>query len=148
MTFEPRNLNYRYIINSKFEKNVFAHHIGFRLTLIEPGHVEGELDIQEMHHQQSGMIHGGVTSSVADIVMGFAAYSLVGEGEGTVTSDLKIAYLRPGEGAKLIARGRVIKAGRLLYYCEADVLSVDELGTELLIARGYATMCAVKAGKK
>jgi uncharacterized protein (TIGR00369 family) len=148
MTYEPRNPDFRDTINSKFEKNVFAHHIGFRLTLVVAGHVEGELDIQEVHHQQTGMIHGGVTSTVADIVMGFAAYSLVDKGQGTVTSDLKIAYLRPGEGRKLVARGRVIKAGRLLYYCEADVLSVDELGSEVLIARGYSTMCAVKAGSR
>ncbi len=132
---------------AKFEKNIFAHHIGFNLSHIEPGFVEGELLIKDIHHQQSGMIHGGVTSTVADIVMGFAAYSLVNENEGTVTSDLKIAYLRPGEGHRLIARGRVIKPGRLLYFCEADILSVDELGTELLIARGYSTMCAVGTGE-
>jgi uncharacterized protein (TIGR00369 family) len=147
MTYEPRNLNYKQTIISKFEKNVFSHHIGFNLTRIEPGLVEGELDIKEMHQQQNGMIHGGVTSTVADIVMGFAAYSLVEEGQGTVTSDLKVAYLRPGKGNKLIARGKVIKSGNLLYYCEADVICTDELGTEILIARGYSTMCAIKPNK-
>jgi len=147
MNYETRNPNYQQTIQAKFDKNVFSHHIGFTLSHIAPGIVEGELIIKEMHLQQSGIVHGGVTSTIADIVMGFSAYTLVGEGEGTVTSDLKIAYLRPGNGQKLLARGRVIKPGRLLYYCEADIISVDELGSETLIARGYATMCAVKIGK-
>jgi uncharacterized protein (TIGR00369 family) len=145
--YEAANPNYKQTIEAKFEKNNFSHHIGFKLTRIEVGLVEGELLINEIHKQQTGLVHGGVTSTVADIVMGFAAYSLVAEGQGTVTSDLKIAYLRPGLGQKLIARGRVIKPGKLLYYCEADIICTDEFGTETLVARGYATMCAV-GGKK
>lgn len=120
------------------------HHIGFNLTKIEVGYVEGELDMQQHHEQQLGYVHGGVTATVADLVMGFAAYTLVTENEATVTSDLKIAYLRPGIGTKIIGKGRVIKAGNLLYFCEADIICFDNKGNETLIARGYSTMCAVK----
>lgn len=145
MNYESKNPNYKHIILAKFEKNIFSHHIGFNLTRVDPGIVEGELHIQKIHEQQNGMIHGGVTSTLADIVMGFAAYSLVAEGEGTVTSDLKVAYLRPGKGVKLLAKGRVIKPGNMLYYCESDIICIDQLGTETLIARGYSTMCAIKS---
>ncbi len=119
-------------------------HLGFMVTAIEAGYIEGELILHKIHTQQNGFVHGGITSTLADIVMGFAAYSLVAEGEGTVTSDLKIAYLRPGIGEKVIARGRVIKPGKLLYYCEADIICVHPEMGEVLIARGYSTMCAVK----
>jgi uncharacterized protein (TIGR00369 family) len=147
MNYEPKNPDFYNNIKAKFAKNVFSHHIGFSLTRIEPGLVEGELEMGDIHLQQSSRLHGGVTSTVADIVMGFAAYSLVADNEATVTSDLKISYLRAGMGERLIARGKVIKPGKLLYYCEADILTVDALGTEVLIARGYATMCAVSLEK-
>jgi uncharacterized protein (TIGR00369 family) len=114
------------------------------VTSIEPGYLEGELDLQQIHLQQNGFVHGGVTSTLADIVMGFSAFTLVAEGEGTVTSDLKIAYLRPGIGTKIIAKGRVIKAGNLLHYCESDIYCVHPENGEILIARGYSTMCVVK----
>lgn len=139
----PKNPLYNETIIKKLEKQFFMHHIGFNLDKIEPGMVQGSLEIQEKHLQQNGFLHGGVTSTVADLVMGFAAYTLVSENEGTVTSDLKIAYLRPGIGEKIVAEGYVIKQGNLLYYCEANIYCIN--GEEQsLIARGYSTMCAIK----
>lgn len=128
----------------KMALNHFMQHVGLRETLVEPGYMEAELVLEQKHLQQNGYVHGGVISTVADIVMGFAAYAMVEQGEGTVTSDLKIAYLRPGIGTKLIAKGRVIKPGRMLYYCEADIICTDAAGEEILIARGYSTMCVVR----
>ena len=139
----PKNPLYKETIIKKLEKQFFMNHIGFDLNKIEPGMVQGNLMIQEKHLQQNGFLHGGVTSTVADLVMGFAAYTLVSENEGTVTSDLKIAYLRPGIGEKIVAEGYVIKQGNLLYYCEANIYCIK--GEEqTLIARGYSTMCAIK----
>ncbi len=141
---QPKNPDFKQTIIKKLERQHFMHHIGFNLTKIESGCIEGELIIEEKHEQQIGFLHGGVTSTLADLVMGFAAYSLVDINEATVTSDLKIAYLRPGIGHKVIAKGRVIKAGNLLYFCEADIICIDKQGNETLIARGYSTMCAIK----
>ncbi len=141
----PKNPDYEKTIRKKLEKQFFMHHIGFDLTKITPGYVEGELFLEEKHQQQFSYTHGGVIATVADLVMGFAAYSLVESHQGTVTSDLKIAYLRPGIGDKIIGRGSVIKSGNLLHFCEADVVCINSNGEETLIARGYATMCVVKA---
>jgi uncharacterized protein (TIGR00369 family) len=144
MEYTTKNPNYKQYILYKMSLNHFMNHLGFQVTKIEPGFIEGELNLEQIHLQQNGFVHGGITSALADIVMGFAAYTLVADGEGTVTSDLKIAYLRPGKGNKVIARGRVIKPGNLLYYCEADIICVHPEKGEVLIARGYATMCRVK----
>jgi uncharacterized protein (TIGR00369 family) len=140
----PKNPDYEKNIRKKLENQHFMHHIGFNLTKITPGYVEGELILEKKHQQQFSYAHGGVTATIADLVMGFAAYSLVNIHEGTVTSDLKIAYLRPGIGSKIIGRGTVIKAGNLLHFCESDIICINENGEEILIARGYATMCTVK----
>ncbi len=141
----PKNPDFKATILKKLEKQYFMHHIGFNLTTIEPGYVEGELILEQKHQQQFGYAHGGLIATVADLVMGFAAYSLVDISEGTVTSDLKIAYLRPGIGNKIIGKGKVIKAGNLLHFCESDIICVDTNGEETLVARGYTTMCVVKA---
>lgn len=143
----PKNPAYEQTIREKLKDQHFMRHIGFDLTLITPGYVEGELNFETFHKQQNGFLHGGVTATVADLVMGFAAYTLADVDEGTVTSDLKVAYLRPGTGHKIIGKGRVIKAGNLLFYCEADIISVEASGEVVLIARGYSTMCAIKLPK-
>ena len=143
MEFQTKNPLFKQTVLNKMQVNHFMNYVGFEPTDIEPGYVEGIIRLQEHHLQQNGFVHGGVTSTVADLVMGFAAYTLVPEGEGTVTSDLKVAYLRPGVGHTVLAKGRVIKAGNLLFYCEADIYVQSEKG-EVLVARGYSTMCAVK----
>lgn len=144
MSFTSKNPDFRETVLQKMEVNHFMHHIGFKVLTIEPGYIEGELIIEHHHQQQFGFVHGGVTSTLSDLVMGFAAYTLVPEGEGTVTSDLHVSYLRPGTGVKVIAKGKVVKPGNLLYYCEADIVSVDANGSETLMARATSTMCAVK----
>lgn len=143
MVLKSKNPNFKQYVIDKMKVNHFMNFIGFELTSIDEGFVEGHIRLQQHHLQQNGFVHGGVTSTLADLVMGFAAYTLVPDGQGTVTSDLKVAYLRPGVGDTIIARGKVIKAGNLLYYCEADILVSNEEKGEVLIARGYSTMCAV-----
>jgi uncharacterized protein (TIGR00369 family) len=143
MTHLPKNPDFKNTILKKLENQFFMKHVGCQLSEIEYGKVTAEMDIQQIHLQQNGFVHGGVTSFIADLVMGFAAYSMVSENEGTVTSDLKIAYLKPGIGQKIIAKGYVIKPGNLLYYCEADIICINN-DEEILIARGYSTMCSIK----
>ncbi|MDP2176607.1 MAG: PaaI family thioesterase [Bacteroidota bacterium] len=140
---QPKNPNFKNTILKKLEKQFFMQHVECQLTEIEHGKVSAEMPIQQFHLQQNGFVHGGVTSFIADLVMGFAAYTMVSENEGTVTSDLKVAYLKPGIGQKLIARGYVIKPGNLLYFCEADIVCINN-GEETLIARAYSTMCSIK----
>jgi len=145
--FIPKNKDFRLVIDSKLERQFFMNLLKMRLTEIEPGYVTAQVDIEQIHEQQNGFVHGGLTATIADVAMGFAAFSLVEAGKGMVTSKLDIAYLKPAKNGKLIAKGSVIKAGNLLYYCEADILNVTSDG-ETLVARGYATMCSIDLPKE
>lgn len=115
------------------------HLIGADLTVITSGRVEAELDLAEQHLQQRGFAHGGLIATLADLVAGFAAVTLVPDNFGVVTSDLKISYLHPGVGKRLKAIGWVLKAGRRLHFCEAEVWC-----DELLIAKASATMAVIE----
>ncbi len=117
----------------------FMHLIGADLTVITPGRVEAELTIASQHLQQHGFTHGGLIATLADLVAGFAAVTLVPEGVGVVTSDLKISYLHPGVGQRLRAIGWVLKPGRRLHFCEAEVWC-----DELMIAKASATMAVIE----
>ncbi len=115
------------------------HHLDFRLHTVEAGFTAGELAVQPIHFQQDGFVHGGVIATVADIVAGFAAYTLVDSRQHVVTGEIKISYFSKGDGDTLIAKGRVIKPGKRLNFCEAEVFSVKD-GRETLIAKASTTM--------
>jgi uncharacterized protein (TIGR00369 family) len=98
--------------------------------------------LEEIHKQQHGMAHGGVTATIADIVAGFAAYTVIGDEQHVVTAELKVSYLHPGFGPRLRAVGTVLKAGSKLVFCEAEVYSVGE-NEPLLIAKATGTMAVI-----
>ena len=126
-------------IRRKLERQHFMHLIGASITRIEPGRIEAELTLGQQHQQQRGFAHGGLVATMADLAAGYAAVTLVPDEVGVVTSDLKVSYLNPGVGTRMRAIGWVLKAGRRLHFCEAEVWCDD-----VLVAKASATMAVVQ----
>jgi uncharacterized protein (TIGR00369 family) len=141
--WKPAEPHFIEMVKDKIEGNHFMNYIGFVINNIDAGLIEGELDLEQYHMQQMNFLHGGVTATVADIVAGFAAFTLVKKGQGVVTVDLKVSYLNPGQGSKLYAKGYVIKAGQKLFFCESELYTLKD-GQKLLIAKSSATMAVVQ----
>lgn len=137
-----QNPNYKDYVLLKVERNRFNKALGFELTSIEPGRVEGVLPVKEMHEQQNGFVHGGVIGTLCDMGCGYAAYSLVADGVQVFTTEIKVSYLRPGIGQQMKVKGWVIKPGSMFHFCEAEVYAVNN-GEEKLIAKASSTMAVV-----
>src|SRR5690606_23503200 len=100
--------------------------LGFRLTYIEPGHGEGELEIQPLLRQAWGYLHGGVSATLCDFVAGIAAFNLVRADQHVVTGEIKVSYFNPGKGDRVKAIGKVIKQGKMISFCEADIFVFND----------------------
>lgn len=133
-------------IRRKLQRQHFMHLIGADLTLIEPGRVEATLEMGQQHQQQRGFAHGGLVATLCDLAAGFAGTTLIPDDHGLVTAELKVSYLHPGLGDKLVASGWVLKAGRRLHFCEAEVRAFGGKNPAegLLIAKASATMAVVE----
>lgn len=143
---QPRNPNYKSFVEQKMEGQHFMHLLGMHLTTIEPGYIEAALDLDQKHMQQDGKVHGGVIATISDISMGFAAFTLVEADQRVVSSEVRIAFLNPGIGERLQSRGYVIKAGKRLHYCEAEIYIVHR-GQEKLIAKSSSMMAVFRPGE-
>ncbi len=143
------NEKFREYVKLKIERNQFIHALGFKIHTIEAGSIEGVLPFQKIHEQQNGFFHGGVIASLCDMACGYAAYSLVAEGEQVFTVEMKVSYLRKGIGDKLHAIGKVVKAGYNFHFCEAEIFAENN-NEKKLIARATSTMAVVaeKVGDK
>lgn len=136
------NPDFKGRVEKFLERQYFMKLVGFELNVIEAGRTEGWLDLRQDHQQQTGLVHGGVTATVADIVAGFAAYTSVPEDHHVVTGEIKISYFSPGKGDRLHAIGYVVKQGRKLNFCEAEVWCYQ--GEEkTLIAKATTTMATI-----
>ncbi len=144
MNFQAKNPHFKSLIREKLKKQFFMHHLGIDLTTIEAGRVEAHVTMQDALKQQNGFLHGGVTATLQDVVAGFAAFTLVEEGEVVVTADLRVSYFFPGDAPAYRAVGWVVKPGNLLHFCESEVYGVYADGTEKLISKSSSTMATVK----
>lgn len=115
----------------------FSQNLGVEMVSMGVGRAELRLPIHDDLTQHLGMVHGGVIATLADMALAFTGGPVMGE--GSVTQEFKINYLRPGKGDALVARGEVIASGRNQAVVRADVLVVDG-GEEKLCATAQGTI--------
>jgi len=125
-------------IKASFSKQGLMGTLGATL-----GRVDIELRPSPAISQQHGFVHAGAISAIADTAAGYAALSLMPADTGVLTTEFKINLVAPAAGERIIARGRVVKAGRTLTLAQAEVFAVSD-GQEKLIALLTATMMSIK----
>jgi uncharacterized protein (TIGR00369 family) len=130
-------------VAASFDKQGLMHTLGAVLGRVEPGSVEISLPVAAHIGQQHGFVHAGAVAAIADSAAGYAALSLMPPGSGVLTTEFKINLLSPASGERLIARGRVIKAGRTLTLALSEVFAVRD-GREKLCAMLTATLMTVE----
>jgi uncharacterized protein (TIGR00369 family) len=117
--------------------------IGAVLEHVEAGRVSIRLPFRDDLTQQHGFLHAGVIASVADSACGYAALSLMPADAGVLSIEFKVNMLAPARGDSIIARADVIRPGRNVMVCRADVYAVT--GTvEKLCAAMQGTMMVVR----
>jgi uncharacterized protein (TIGR00369 family) len=100
-----------------------ARLIDFRLRVAEPGRIVMELKPHEGLENTIGLLHGAAAAALLDTAMGCAISTMLPAGQGAVTLDLKLTYLRPlsVKSGTISAEGKVIKLGRQTSYAEGFV---------------------------
>ena len=110
---------------------------------MEPGGVEIALAPREEVSQQHGFVHAGAVSAIADSAAGYAALSLMPANAGVLTVEFKINLVAPAKGDRIVAKGKVIKAGGTLTLAQADVIA-ESAGKSKLVAVLTSTLMAIQ----
>lgn len=101
----------------------FARLIGFTMAVVEPGRIVMELEPREDLENTIGLLHGATAAALLDTAMGCAISTRLEAGQGSLTLDLKLTFLRPlsVRSGLISAEGKVIKLGRQTSYAEGFV---------------------------
>jgi len=140
---EQRNPHFQQVVRDSFAAQQLMATIGARLTLVAAGEIEIRVPFRPDLTQQHGFVHAGVVASVLDSASGYAALSVMPEGVGVLTVEFKTNLLAPARGEELIARGRVVRAGRTITVCQADASMLSD-GVETSVATMLSTIMAVR----
>ena len=140
---EQRNPNFEQAVRASFGAQQLMATIGARLTRVAAGEIEIRLPFRADLTQQHGFLHAGIVTSALDSACGYAAFSLMPDGVGVLTLEFKTNLLAPARGEELVARGRVVRAGRTITVCQAEASMVDD-GAEKSVATMLATIMTVR----
>ena len=127
-----------------FDSANFVRDLGMQLTRIEDEYCETILVPAERHRQEHGLIHAGVMATMADHTSGCAARGAVGLDCDVITVEFKVNFLRPAVADRLRCRGHVLRAGKMLVICEAEVFALKD-EEEKLVSKATVTL-AVRRG--
>lgn len=141
--FTPRNSDFEAVVRASFAAQGLMGLYGASLTSVAPGAVNLELPWRADLSQQHGLFHGGVTTAIADSACGYAALTLMDPASEVLTVNLSINLMAPADGKRLLARGRVVRAGRSITVCGGDVYAIAADGRESHCATMTATMMRV-----
>ena len=82
------------------------------------------VDPQEFHYNPIGMVHGGLPATLLDSAMGCAVHTLLPEGRGYTTLELKVNFVRAlrTDTGRVRAIGRVIDIGGKVATAEGTIV--------------------------
>jgi len=126
-------------VRESFARQSFMATLGAELTRVAPGEVDITLPFRADLTQQNGFLHAGVVTAIVDSACGYAAFTLMPAGVGVLSVEFKVNLLAPAVGERMIARGRVLRAGRTLTVCSGEVAAVSG-GEEKPVAAMLATL--------
>ncbi|HSF64141.1 MAG TPA: PaaI family thioesterase [Paracoccaceae bacterium] len=129
-------------IRASFARQSLMATFGAAVVSVADGAVTLTAPLTDAVRQQHGAGHAGLTFALADTAAGYAALTLMPQGREVMTVEAKINLLAPALGDSLIARGRVLRAGRRLVVVTAEVAAVAA-GRETVIALLQGTMIPV-----
>jgi uncharacterized protein (TIGR00369 family) len=140
--FAPKDPDFRARLEASFARQTAMASLGVTIIRLEPGEIELAMPYSAAFTQQHGFTHGGIIATVLDSACGYAAYSLTPPDTTILTIEFKTSLLAPAKGERFTIRGRVIRPGRNITFCEAEALAHDG-GAMKRIATMTATLMAI-----
>jgi uncharacterized protein (TIGR00369 family) len=104
----------------------FEHSLDIRVTRKHRDGVTVECPLRDDLLNSNGVLHGGVTAAIADEAAWHALLHELKGNRDMTTSELKVNYLRPLAGKRVIARAYVLRAGKTLGVTRVDLFDAQK----------------------
>lgn len=118
-----KNVYYQQLMEAMNNPEYFNGSNQILVTEIEEGRAAGQMPYCEETQNARGGVHGGALCTLVDVVAGAAAVSY---GMTCVTLNISMNFLRQSRPGMLTCRAEVIKHGRTITFCKADVFDSEE----------------------
>ena len=101
--------------------------VGIEAVEARDGRAVVAMEVTRRHHNAHGIVHGGIYCDLADVALGLAVATTVGDDETFASIDLHCTFLKAVKDGRLLASARVVRRGRSTAYAECEVRQADEV---------------------
>jgi uncharacterized protein (TIGR00369 family) len=108
-------------IEARFASIPLARTLGVRLTRLERGECDLELENRRDLDGIFACLHGGILATLADSAVAFAMLTYIDTDSTMTTVEFNIRFLAPCRET-VVARSRVIRSGKTLLTGEVDLV--------------------------
>lgn len=106
----------------EFLENInFNRLVGLRLVRVHPDGATLACSLRPELMNGAGVLHGGVTATLADVAVGMAITHQLGRPRAATTVEMKVNYLRPVVAGQVTARARLLRIGSTLCCGRVDI---------------------------
>ena len=105
------------------EEVTFSRHIGAKVKEVEPGRSIIYIDVEDIHLNGAGTLHGGVYASLIDTSLGLSVLALVGV--RTATIEMNVHFLGAVGRGRITCESEVVHRTRRTATAEAKVRDMD-----------------------
>ena len=105
----------------------FLRYIGGKLIELKEGSAQLAFEVKNHHKQHLNVVHGGAIATLADHCGWYAVISQLDKGYTSVTIELKINYLKPAIGKRLIAKAEVVNRTKRTAFTTIKMYSKNTL---------------------
>lgn len=137
--WQPLDPQFENKVRDSFLRQAFMQYLGAEMVAIRPGACEIRVPYRTELTQQHGFFHAAISGAIADSASGYAAYTLMPTESSVLTVEYKLNLVAPASGETLLTRAEVLRNGKTLKVCRADVFAVKE-GVETLCATSLSTI--------
>jgi uncharacterized protein (TIGR00369 family) len=125
------------MIDGRYPAPPIAGLMDFGLTELAPGRAVFAGRPGKQHYNPSGTVHGGFAATLLESAMGCAVHTLVPQGQGFTTLEIKVNYVRPmfDSTGEIRCEAAVINMGKTVATADGKVLDANGR----LIAHGTTT---------
>lgn len=118
----------------------FNQSLGLRVAKVHADGVTIEIPMRDDLRNLMGVLHGGVSATIADAAVGIAVARHFGGQRVATTVEMKINYFRPVESGRVVARSRLLRVGQHLVVGSVELTDKDGNST------GFATVTYMLLG--
>jgi acyl-CoA thioesterase len=104
----------------------FNHLVGIRVARRHRDGVTLECQVRDELRNWAGVLHGGVTATIADVAVGVAITNHFHRKRRATTTELKVNYFLPIREGKIFARSHLIRIGKTLVVGRVDLFDSEK----------------------